>query len=263
MVFRLLYLAVVRVFGRLALLARGRSALTVELVVLRHEVAVLRGQVRRPRPSWADRAILSALTRLLPRELVRQPHRHPGHSSGLAPQAPRQEVDLPKPARPSSRRWRLPQPGQPPRPGGDIGASRTSSSASATGSAPAPSAASWPRPVSTRRPAGAETTWRVFLRNQAHGMLAADFFHLDTVGLRRRYVLFVMEVRTRTVHILGVTAHPNGAWTAQQARNLLMDLGEPPEPAGKCLRRTVRAQCPGGVHQPDVDLQRGPTRSRS
>jgi hypothetical protein len=74
-------------------------------------------------------------------------------------------------------------------------------------------------------PRRSSPTWKQFLTAQARGILAVDFVHVDTVLLRRICALIVIEHRTRRVHLAGITANPDGGWTAQAARNFLMDLG--------------------------------------
>ena len=231
MALRLAYLMLARVLSWLALLARSDAAKDVEILVLRHEVAVLRRHNPRPTLSWVDRALLSALSRLLPTSTAPAAARVTANPAALARPARRPPLDLPATttgpttlAQRRSGRWCCGWPGRIPAwgyrriqgelvgLGHQIAASTVWTILKAAGLDPAP------------RRSG--PTWRQFLAAQAHAILAVDFAHVDTVFLRRLYVLVVIEHGRRRVHLAGITAHPTGAWVTQQARNLLMDLGD-------------------------------------
>jgi putative transposase len=210
----------------LRLLVSGRSsefAKDVELLVLRHQLVVLGRQQRRPSLRPADRAFLAALTRVLPqprRGLIVTPqtllrwHRafvgrrwaQPHRAAGRPPVDGRVRELVLRFAR-ENPGWGYPRiAGELLKLGLRVSPSTVRRILLANRLGPAP------------RRSG--PGWREFLRQQAASMLACDFFTVETVSLRRFYVLFFIELESRRVHLAGCTANPTGAWVTQQARNL-------------------------------------------
>ena len=224
------YLAFRALLGALVRRRRGLDVKDVELLVLRHELDVLRRQVARPQLRAADRALLSAATCHLPcpsrearlvtprtllrwhRVLVRRKWRQPPGRRGRPPKSAEIRDIVMRLARESVR-------------AGAIGGSAANWANSASG-------------YRQRRSVGCSPAWdsagaaqvrsefAEFLRSPAASIVACDFFTVETVLLRRYYVLFFIAHATRRVWFAGCTANPTGAWVTQQARNLGLDFAD-------------------------------------
>jgi hypothetical protein len=218
------FLLVRRVLG-LVELGPVPDAKDVEIAVLRHQLVVLRRQVARPRYTPTDRMLLAALARLLPRErlgvvpgqflvtpatllrwhreLVRRRWTYPSAGRRDHRSLPDDVVDLVVRLARENRRWGyLRIVGECRKLGVTVSATSVRSILRRHRLGPAP------------RPGGQR--WAGFLRAQAAGTIACDFLTVETIGLTRLYVLFFIELENRRVHLAGITAHPTGAWTAQQ-----------------------------------------------
>jgi len=203
----------------------------VEILVLRHQLKVLRRKTPRPRFSWADRAFLSLTARLLPRQrwssllvtpatilewqrrIVRRRWTYPNRPG--RPPLGEESVDLICQLAQENPRWGYMRiVGEMRKLGVAVSATAVRRVLRRHGLGPAP------------RRSG--PSWSDFIRVQAKTILATDFFHVDTVFGQRFYGLFVIELDTRVVRLLGVTTHPNGLWMAQMTRNLVFNLHDAP-----------------------------------
>jgi transposase InsO family protein len=210
---------------------RSEREKEIEILLLRHQLRVLERQVARPQLTRADRALLAALGRMLPRptwrrslfvtpttllrwhrELVARrwtyPHRRPGRPATAAEV---RELVVRLACENPSWGYRRVQ-GELVGLGIKLAASTVWTILKEAGVEPAP-----------RR---LEQRWAEFLRQQAASILECDFLTVDTLFLKRFYVLFFIELATRRVHLAGITTNPDGRWVAQQARNLLMQLDD-------------------------------------
>ncbi len=232
MSFSLLYIGLCRILSLVVLSRRTQSDKDIEIMVLRHQVRVLERQLpARVRYRPVDRAILAALSRLLSRDQWRSFLVTPDTLLRWHREA----------AKHKWRRWRKRRgPGRPPmsdeladlvvrlgRENRSWGCVRIQGELRKLGIRVSATSI---RRVLRRHglgpaPRGGQT-WSEFLSSQAPSVLATDFFTVDTVGLKQLYVLFVIELSTRQMHILGVTDHPTGAFVTQVARNLMGDLAD-------------------------------------
>jgi putative transposase len=234
LVVSLLYLLSRRVLAVAALRLRSREFKELEIVVLRHELAVLRRQVTRPRLDESDRVFLAAASRLLSRasrpsffvrpdtllgwhrQLVRKRWTYAGRAPGRPAIAEEIRALVLRLAR-ENPRW---------------GYQRIVGELAGVGQrVSATTVAKILRQADiSAAGARAQLSWHEFLRTHAASIMACDFFTVETLSLRRLYVLFFIELGTRRVHLASCSANPDGLWTTQQARQLAWSLAERPTP---------------------------------
>jgi putative transposase len=222
-----LYLMTRRLVGILLGRFQSEHAKDVEIAVLRHQLQVLRRQVKRPKFQPADRALLAALSRALPRRrwssflvtpdtilrwhrrLVTRKWTRPHHRGGRPALAEHLVALILRLARENPRWGYRRIQGELKKLGVSVSATTIRTVLLGHGLRPAPRRTS--------------ATWRAFLRAQAAGIVATDFFTVETVRLKTLYILFFIELGTRRVRLGGVTDHPSGPWLVQRARELLME----------------------------------------
>ena len=238
MCLRFVFLLITRVASWLQLSRHEEAWQTAEILILRHQLAVLqRQQPRRPDLNWADRALLAALLSVIPKarrqglRLLVTPDTILRWHRDIARRRWAARSKRGRTGRPATRRnikalvLRLARenPGW--------GHRRIHGELAGLGANVAASTVWEILRTNGIDPAARRTgpSWAQFLRSQAEAILACDFFSVDLLDGTRAYVLTVIGHAARRIRILGVTLHPTGEWTTQQARNLIMDLGEQAE----------------------------------
>ena len=230
MLWSFVYLVARNLFALVWLVARPRRSKELEILVLRHELAILRRQARQPKLTRSDRALLATLSRSLPRaewssfpvtpetllrwhrQLIARRWTYPHRASGRPPLAPSLRTLILRLARENPHWGYRRIVGELKSVGISVSATSVRKVLLGAGLTPAPERTC--------------SSWRAFLRQQAASVLACDFLTVETAFLQRIYVLFFISLATRRIEYIACTPKPDGCWVAQQARNLVIRLGD-------------------------------------